>query len=74
MTENKYQNLSKKKSIINENIKKYRKKHGISQNILLKRVNLAFYTIAKIESGSTPNPTIDTVKKFLMFSVLLLML
>jgi len=24
---------------------------------------LAFHTIAKIEAGATPNPTIDTVKK-----------
>ena len=52
-----------KKSTIGENIKKYRNKLGISQDILSKRANLAFHTIAKIEAGSTPNPTIDTVKK-----------
>ena len=28
-----------------------------------KKADLAFHTIAKIEAGSTPNPTIDTVKK-----------
>lgn len=28
-----------------------------------KKANLAFHTIAKIEAGATPNPTIDTVKK-----------
>jgi len=55
--------MSKKKSTIADNIKKYRKKLGISQDILSKRANLAFHTIAKIEAGSTPNPTIDTVKK-----------
>ena len=27
------------------------------------RADLAFHTIAKIEAGATPNPTIDTVKK-----------
>jgi len=31
--------------------------------VLSKKADLAFHTIAKIEAGSTPNPTIDTVKK-----------
>ncbi len=44
-------------------MKKYRQKLGISQDVLSKRANLAFHTIAKIEAGSTPNPTIETVKK-----------
>ena len=45
------------------NIKKYRNKLGISQDQLSKKADLAFHTIAKIEAGSTPNPTIETVKK-----------
>jgi len=28
-----------------------------------KKADLAFHTIAKIEAGSTPNPTIETVAK-----------
>ena len=55
--------MSKEKSTIGENIKKYRKKLGISQDTLSKKANLAFHTIAKIEVGATPNPSIDTVKK-----------
>lgn len=55
--------MSNKKSTIGDNIKKYRKLAGISQNVLSKKADLAFYTIAKIEAGSTPNPTIGTVKK-----------
>jgi len=55
--------MSKGKSTIGENIKKYRNKLGISQDVLSKKANLAFHTIAKIEAGTTPNPTIDTVKK-----------
>ena len=55
--------MSKQGATIGENIKKYRNKLGISQDILSKRANLAFHTIAKIEAGSTPNPTIETVKK-----------
>jgi len=55
--------MSKEKSTIGRNIKKYRNKLGISQDILSKKSNLAFHTIAKIEAGATPNPTIETVKK-----------
>ena len=55
--------MSKSKSTIADNMKKYRQKLGISQDVLSKRTNLAFHTIAKIEAGATPNPTIETVKK-----------
>jgi transcriptional regulator with XRE-family HTH domain len=55
--------MSKPQSKIGNNVRKYRKKLGISQDILSKRANLAFHTVAKIEAGSTPNPTIETVKK-----------
>ena len=55
--------MSKQKSTIGDNIKKYRNKLGISQDVLSKRANLAFHTIAKIEVGSTPDPRIETVKK-----------
>jgi len=55
--------MAKVKSTIGENIRKYRNKLGISQDILSKKANLAFHTIAKIETGATPNPTIITVKK-----------
>jgi len=55
--------LSKQKSKIGKNMKKYRKKIGISQDVLSKRANLAYHTIAKIEAGSTPDPRIETVKK-----------
>ncbi|NCU42427.1 MAG: XRE family transcriptional regulator [Candidatus Moranbacteria bacterium] len=55
--------MPNEKSVLSGNIKKYRSKIGISQDILSKKADLAFHTIAKIESGATPNPTIDTVKK-----------
>jgi XRE family transcriptional regulator of biofilm formation len=55
--------MSKQKTTIGDNIRKYRNKLGISQDILSKRANLAFHTIAKIEAGSTPDPRIETVKK-----------
>ena len=50
-------------SLIGRNIKKVRLAQNISQDTLSKRANVAFHTIAKIEAGATPNPTIDTVKK-----------
>lgn len=50
-------------SKIGKNIKKYRQGLSISQDTLSKKANLAFHTIVKIEAGSTPNPTIGTVKK-----------
>ena len=46
-----------------DSIKKYRNNLGISQDQLSKNTDLAFQTIVKIEAGSTPNLTIDTVKK-----------
>jgi transcriptional regulator with XRE-family HTH domain len=55
--------MSRRKSKIGENIKKYRKKLGISQDTLSKKAGLAFHTVAKIETGATSNPTIDTIKK-----------
>ncbi|MGA1825183.1 MAG: helix-turn-helix domain-containing protein [bacterium] len=55
--------MSKQESKISKNIKKGRKNLGISQDVLSKKANLAFHTIAKIEAGSTPNPRIETVKR-----------
>ena len=55
--------MPKQDATIGENIKKYRNKLGISQDVLSTRANLAFHTIAKIEAGATPNPTIGTAKK-----------
>lgn len=55
--------MSKQKSKLSLNIKKYRKKLDLSQDKLSKKADLAFHTIAKIEEGATPDPRIDTVKK-----------
>jgi transcriptional regulator with XRE-family HTH domain len=48
---------------IGENVRKYRNRVGISQDVLSKKANLSFYTITKIEAGGIPNPTIKTAKK-----------
>ena len=55
--------MSKNRSGIGENIRKYRLKKEMSQDRLSKLADVAFHTIVKIESGDTPNPTIETVRK-----------
>ncbi len=49
--------------MISVNLRKFRKKRGISQDRLSKLSNLALNTIVKIESGRNPNPTIKTISK-----------
>ncbi len=53
----------KEQSKIGTRIKELRLKKGLSQDLVSKKANLSFQTISKIESGTTPNPTIDTVRK-----------
>ena len=55
--------MSNKISTIAKNIKKIRKKKGISQDKLSKLAEVAYNTIIKIESGAIQNPTIETVQK-----------
>lgn len=52
-----------KKSLIAQNIKKYRQKLGVSQDRLSKMADVTYNTIIKIESGGSQNPTIDTLFK-----------
>ena len=52
-----------KRSIISENIKKYRAKLGVSQDKLSKLADVTYNTIIKIESGATYNPRVETLKK-----------
>lgn len=55
--------MAKELPTIAKNIKKYRDKLGISQDKLSKLAGVTLHTIAKIETGSTPDPRIETVKK-----------
>lgn len=55
--------MAKELPTIAKNIKKYRDKIGISQDKLSKMAGVTLHTIAKIETGSTPDPRIETVKK-----------
>lgn len=46
-------------SSIAQNIKKYRKKKGASQDKLSKLAGVTYNTIIKIELGATPNPRLE---------------
>mgnify|MGYP001578276809 CR=1 FL=1 len=48
---------------IARNMKKYRDKLGISQDKLSKLAEITLHTITKIESGATPDPRIETLRK-----------
>jgi len=55
--------MSKDLSAIAKNIKKYRDKHGVSQDKLSKLAGVTLHTLTKIETGATPDPRIETLKK-----------
>jgi len=55
--------MSSKLSTIGKNIRKYRKKLGLSQDKLSKCAEVAYNTVVKIESGENSNPTIETLTK-----------
>jgi len=55
--------MSKDQSTIGKTIRKYRQGKEMSQEALARAADLSLPTIVKIESGETPNPSIDTVQK-----------
>ncbi len=55
--------MPREKSLIAVNMKKYRKNLGISQDKLSKLVNVTYNTIIKIESGTTCNPRVETLRR-----------
>lgn len=55
--------MSKEPSAIGKAIRKYRQEKNMSQEALARAADLSLPTVVKIESGETPNPGIDTVKK-----------
>ena len=47
--------------IISKNLRKFREKLRISQDQLARKANIPYSTYLKIESGYTPNPSIQAV-------------
>lgn len=46
---------------IADNVRKARKKKGLSQDKLAREAGVAYNTVVKIESGENKNPTIETL-------------
>ena len=55
--------MKNKLSTLAKNIKKLRKKKGLSQDRLSKLAEISHITIIKIESGSIKSPTVATAQK-----------
>ena len=55
--------MAKTLTPIAKNIKKYRNELCVSQDKLSKLADVTLHTLTKIESGSTTDPRIETVKK-----------
>lgn len=55
--------MSTKLPTIATNIRKYRAERQLSQEKLARLADVSLPTVTKIESGETPNPTIDTIKR-----------
>jgi len=47
---------------IADNVRKTRKKAGLSQDKLAREADVAYNTVVKIESGENKNPTIETLR------------
>ena len=47
---------------IADNVRKARKKVGLSQDKLAREADVAYNTVVKIESGENKNPTIETLR------------
>lgn len=55
--------MAKDLPTIAKNIRRCRDKLGISQDKLSKMSGVTLYTITKVESGATPDPRIETLRK-----------
>lgn len=49
--------------MLSENIKRLRKKKGMSQDRLAKLADVTHTTLVKLESGVNDNPTVKTLRK-----------
>jgi len=49
--------------MLSENIRRFRKKKGVSQDRLAKLADVTHTTLVKLESGANSNPTVKTLRK-----------
>jgi transcriptional regulator with XRE-family HTH domain len=50
-------------SKIAENVRKLKKQKGLTKSDLVRKTDLDYHTIAKLEKGRTPDPRINTLVK-----------
>ncbi len=49
--------------MLSQNIKKYRKKLGLTQEALAKKADISYNTVIKLESEGITDPRMETLKK-----------
>ena len=56
-------NNVKDKNIIGDNVKKFRKKEGLTQDGLARKADIPYTTLIKLESNVVKKPSVQTVAK-----------
>lgn len=59
----KYGNKVKSKNMIGDNVKKFRKKKGLTQDGLARKADIPYTTLTKLESNVVKKPSVQTVAK-----------
>lgn len=59
----KYGNSVKSKNMVGDNIKKFRKKKGLTQDGLARKADIPYTTLTKLESNVVKKPSVQTVAK-----------
>lgn len=59
----KYGNNVKSKNMIGDNVKKFRKKKGLTQDGLARKADIPYTTLTKLESNVVKKPSVQTVAK-----------
>jgi transcriptional regulator with XRE-family HTH domain len=59
----KYGNNVKGKNMIGDNVKKFRKKKGLTQDGLARKADIPYTTLTKLESNVVKKPSVQTVAK-----------
>jgi len=49
--------------MLSGNIKKFRKKQGLTQEALARKADISYNTVIKLESKGITNPRMETLKK-----------
>ena len=49
--------------MIGDNVKKFRKKKGLTQDELARKADIPYTTLTKLESNVVKNPSVQTVEK-----------